>query len=117
MYDEIKLSCAECLFSLACQRPLSKTDTLQLIGHLKDDSSLAADGTLSPVTLNLLMALLYCFDVSIVEREDSDGEHGFKSFQTYRIFHNAIYNKVRMVHGILWGVTGYNFQKILYFLC
>ena len=74
MYHEIKLSCAECLFSLACQRPLSKTDTLQLIGHLKDDSSLAADGTLSPVTLNLLMALLYCFDVSIVEREDSDGE-------------------------------------------
>ena len=78
MYDEIKLSCAECLFSLACQRPLSKTDTLQLIGHLKDDSSLAADGTLSPVTLNLLMALLYCFDVSIVEREDSDGELDFK---------------------------------------
>ena len=75
MYNEIKLSCAECLFSLACQRPLSKTDTLQLIGHLKDDSSLAADGTLSPVALNLLMALLYCFDVSIVEREDSDGEH------------------------------------------
>ena len=73
MYDEIKLSCAECLFSLACQRPLNKTDTLQLIGHLKDDDTLTADGTLSPVTLNLLLSLLYCFDVSVLEREDSEG--------------------------------------------
>ena len=73
MYEEIQLTCAECLFSLACQRPLSKADTLQLISHLKVDDSLGPDGTLSPVTLNLLMALLYCFDVSVLEREDSEG--------------------------------------------
>ena len=73
MYEEVKLTCAECLFSLACQKPLNKTDTLQIIGHLKADDSLTGDGKLSPVTLNLLMALLYCFDVSVLEREDSEG--------------------------------------------
>ena len=73
MYEEIEVTCAECLFSLACQRPLSRTDTLQLISHLKGDDSLAADGSVRPVTLALLMALLYCFDVSVLEREDAEG--------------------------------------------
>lgn len=73
MYEEIQVTCAECLFSLACQRPLSKQDTLQLISHLKTDNMLQADGSLHPVTQCLLMALLYCFDVSVLEREDAEG--------------------------------------------
>ena len=73
MYVEIQTTCAECLFSLACQRPLKKDDTLQLISHLKAANSLQADGSLSHVTQSLLMALLYCFDVSVLEREDAEG--------------------------------------------
>ena len=73
IYEEIQVSCAECLFCLACQRPLSKNDTRQLISHLKGDNSIQSDGTLHPVTLTLLMALLYCFDVSVLEREDNEG--------------------------------------------
>ncbi|WAR08423.1 NU205-like protein, partial [Mya arenaria] len=72
MYEEIEVTCAECLFSLSCQRPLGRTDTLQLINHLKGDNSITADGSLRPVTLALLMALLYCFDVSVLEREDAE---------------------------------------------
>ncbi|XP_045195259.2 nuclear pore complex protein Nup205-like [Mercenaria mercenaria] len=72
MYEEIQVTCAECLFCLACQKPLSRNDTLQLISYLKNDNSLQADGSLTPVTLCVLMALLYCFDVSVLEREDAE---------------------------------------------
>lgn len=75
MYEEIQLTCAECLFCLACQKPLSKDDTMQIIAYLKSDNTLQADGSLHPVTLSLLMALLYCFDVSVLEREDAEGKY------------------------------------------
>ncbi|XP_062568541.1 nuclear pore complex protein Nup205-like [Saccostrea cucullata] len=61
---------ADCLFCLATQQPLEKADTLRLIQHLRADNSVSADGTLDPVSLCLLMALLYCFDVSLLEHED-----------------------------------------------
>ena len=35
----------------------------------------------------------------------------FNPFQTNGIFHKVTYNKVRIVHCIYLGVTGYNFQK------
>jgi nuclear pore complex protein Nup205 len=73
MYEEIQVTCADCLFCLSCQKPLSKDDTIQLISYLKNDNSLQANGSLSSVTLSLLMALLYCFDVSVLEREDAEG--------------------------------------------
>lgn len=88
MYEEIQTTCAESLFALACQCPLKKNDTLQLISHLKGDDTLQADGSLSPVTTSLLMALLYCFDVSVPEREDAEGTlvgllHLLKPFFTF----------------------------------
>ncbi|ESP04618.1 hypothetical protein LOTGIDRAFT_237278 [Lottia gigantea] len=72
IFNEIKLNLAECIFCLACQQPLNKSDTLRLLAHLKGDNSNSADSSLDPVTLCLLMALYYCFDVSILEKEDSD---------------------------------------------
>ena len=45
---------------------------------------------------------------------DFDGKFlslDFNPFKTNGIFHKATYNKVRMVHCIYLGVTGYNFQK------
>ena len=39
------------------------------------------------------------------------------SFKTHGIFHKAIENKVRVVHSIYLGVTGYNFPpKLIVFL-
>ena len=73
--EEIKLSLAECLFCWACQSPLSKENTLNLIAHLKQDKSQEPDGTLSPVTLTLLQALLYCLDVRILEHDDAQGKN------------------------------------------
>lgn len=108
MYEEIQTTCAECLFSLACQRPLNKADTLQLISYLKGDNSLQADGSLSQVTLVLLMALLYCFDVSVLEREDAEGwlidclsrQHICPKMHK-RIFHGSKYVPLSPCHSLL----------------
>ncbi|KAL3882663.1 hypothetical protein ACJMK2_028981 [Sinanodonta woodiana] len=72
IYMEIKTSLAECLFCLSCQRGLSKDDTLRLLAYLRKDNCLEADGSISPVSLHLLMALLFAFDVSILELEDAE---------------------------------------------
>ncbi|XP_046581767.1 nuclear pore complex protein Nup205-like [Haliotis rubra] len=71
LFREIKLSLAECLFCLACQQPLSKGDTLRLIAHLREDNYVTGDDKLDPVTLCLLLTLMYCFDVRILEQEDA----------------------------------------------
>lgn len=55
---------------------MSKDDTLALIGHLETVTA-QADGSLDSVNLALVMALLYCLDVSFVEQgtEDREGEN------------------------------------------
>ncbi|XP_078583598.1 nuclear pore complex protein Nup205-like isoform X1 [Branchiostoma floridae x Branchiostoma japonicum] len=68
LYKEVKMSLAECLFCWACQTALPKQDTLRLIRHLKKVKTVSPDGKLEAPTLALLMALLYCFDVSILEQ-------------------------------------------------
>lgn len=73
LFKEIKCSLAECLYCLACQQPLSRGDTLRLMAFLKADNSISADGTLEPVSVCLLMTMLYCLDISILEQEDAGG--------------------------------------------
>lgn len=55
---------------------MTKDDTLALIGHLETVTA-QADGSLDSVNLALVMALLYCLDVSFVEQgtEDREGEN------------------------------------------
>ncbi|BFZ24882.1 hypothetical protein BsWGS_27921 [Bradybaena similaris] len=72
LYVEIRQTLGDIVFCLACQRPLSKEDTLRLMAHLRQDNSMNADQTLDSVTLSLLVALWYCFDVSLLHREDSE---------------------------------------------
>lgn len=76
LIKECRQSLAECLFAWTCQSPLSKDDALALIGHLETVTA-EADGSLDSVNLALVMALLYCFDVSFLEQgtEDRDGTH------------------------------------------
>lgn len=73
LYKEIKQTLADCLFCLACQQPLDRADTLRLLAHLRADPGLAADQTMDPVSLCLLMTLLACFDVSPLEQEEEGG--------------------------------------------
>ncbi|KAK3098344.1 hypothetical protein FSP39_018633 [Pinctada imbricata] len=70
IYKEIKQILADCLFCLASQQPLGKSDTLRLLSHLRTDNSVSADGSIDLVTLCLLMAVLYSFDVSILEESN-----------------------------------------------
>ena len=64
---------ADSLFSWTCQSPLTKDDTLALIGHLETVTA-EADGSLDSVNLSLVMALLYCLDVSFLEQGTEDRE-------------------------------------------
>lgn len=73
MIKESRQTLAECLFAWACQTPLSKDDTLFLICHMESVTT-EADGTLDNVNLALLMALLYCFDISFLENVTEDRE-------------------------------------------
>ncbi|XP_038608368.1 nuclear pore complex protein Nup205 isoform X2 [Tachyglossus aculeatus] len=73
LIKECRQSLAESLFAWACQSPLSKDDTLLLIGHL-ERVTVEADGSLDSVNLALVMALLYCFDISFIEQGTEDRE-------------------------------------------
>ena len=59
----MKLGLAECVFGAACQKPLNTDSLLSLIGFLKKTTFNATD----PVSLQLLMAALFCFDSSLAE--------------------------------------------------
>jgi nuclear pore complex protein Nup205 len=71
---EIRLSLVESIFNWSCQTGLNRADTIAIIRHLKQNCGLNADGTLDSVTLCLLMAALYCFDVSVLDQEEGEGE-------------------------------------------
>ncbi|XP_043823780.1 nuclear pore complex protein Nup205 isoform X1 [Dromiciops gliroides] len=73
LIKECRQSLAESLFSWTCQSPLSKDDTLLLIGHL-ERVTVEASGSLDSVNLALVMALLYCFDISFIEQGAEDRE-------------------------------------------
>ncbi|GAB1605006.1 nuclear pore complex protein Nup205-like [Argonauta hians] len=72
LFKEIRLCLAECLFHLAAQQPLKEHDTLRLVAFLKDHCTWLPDGSLDSVSLFLLMTLLYCFDSSLLEHDDTE---------------------------------------------
>ncbi|KFO18374.1 Nuclear pore complex protein Nup205 [Fukomys damarensis] len=71
LIKECRQSLAESLFAWACQSPFGKDDTLLLIGHL-EGVTVEANGSLDAVNLALLMALLYCFDISFIEQSTEE---------------------------------------------
>uniref|UniRef100_A0A8C4NPY6 Nucleoporin 205 n=1 Tax=Dicentrarchus labrax TaxID=13489 RepID=A0A8C4NPY6_DICLA len=94
---ESQQALADSLFSWTCQSPLSKDDTLALIGHLETVTA-QADGSLDSMNMSLVMALLYCLDVSFVEQgtEDRDGE----IMQYVSVVHS------RLMDGQPWKLPG-----------
>ncbi|OWF55575.1 nuclear pore complex protein Nup205-like [Mizuhopecten yessoensis] len=96
IYTEINLILADCLFCLSSQQPLDKTSTLRLIDHLRGANSVSGEGPLDLVNLCLLMALLYCFDVSVLEQEDAE-----ESVKNLPLMNDASY--VGEIHQALTG--------------
>ncbi|RXN13415.1 nuclear pore complex protein Nup205 [Labeo rohita] len=105
LIKECRQSLAECLFAWTCQSPLSKEDTLTLIGHLETVTA-EADGSLDSVNLALVMALLYCLDVSFLEQgtEDRDDLLQALPLLTEKQYVAAVHS--RLVEGQGWKLPG-----------
>ncbi|XP_076125635.1 nuclear pore complex protein Nup205 [Alosa pseudoharengus] len=105
LIKESRQSLAECMFAWTCQSPLSKDNTLALIGHLETVTS-EADGSLDSVNLALVMALLYCLDVSFLEQATEDRDDLLQALPllTERDYVSAIHT--RLVEGQSWKLPG-----------
>ncbi|XP_032378777.1 nuclear pore complex protein Nup205 isoform X1 [Etheostoma spectabile] len=105
LIKESRQALADSLFSWTCQSPLSKDDTLALIGHLETVTA-QADGSLDSVNLALVMALLYCLDVSFVEQGTEDREDLIQALPmlTERQYVSAVHS--RLMDGQPWKLTG-----------
>uniref|UniRef100_A0A8C9YJT1 Nucleoporin 205 n=1 Tax=Sander lucioperca TaxID=283035 RepID=A0A8C9YJT1_SANLU len=105
LIKESRQALADSLFSWTCQSPLSKDDTLALIGHLETVTA-QADGSLDSVNLALVMALLYCLDVSFVEQGTEDREDLIQALPmlTERQYVSAVHS--RLMDGQPWKLPG-----------
>ncbi|KAL0968511.1 hypothetical protein UPYG_G00267840 [Umbra pygmaea] len=105
LIKESRQALADCLFAWTCQSPLCKDDTLALIGHLETVTA-EADGSLDNVNLALVMALLYCLDVSFLEQgtEDRDDLLQALPLLTEKQYVFAVHS--RLVDGGAWKLPG-----------
>ncbi|XP_035982681.1 nuclear pore complex protein Nup205 [Fundulus heteroclitus] len=105
LIKECRQALADSLFSWTCQSPLTKDDTLALIGHLETVTA-QADGSLDSVSLALVMALLYCLDVSFIEQgtEDRDDLLQALPLLTERQYVSAVHS--RLMDGQPWRLPG-----------
>ncbi|XP_056621541.1 nuclear pore complex protein Nup205 isoform X1 [Triplophysa dalaica] len=102
---ECRQSLAECLFAWTCQSPLSKDDTLAVIGYLETVTA-EADGSLDSVNLAVVMGLLYCFDVSFLDQGMEDREDFLQALPllTEKQYVAAVHS--RLVNGQGWKLPG-----------
>ncbi|XP_069561419.1 nuclear pore complex protein Nup205 [Brachyistius frenatus] len=105
LIKECRQALADSLFSWTCQSPLTKDDTLALIGHLETVTALA-DGSLDSVNMALVMALLYCLDVSFIEQGTEDREDLLQSLPllTERQYVSAVHS--RLMDSQPWKLPG-----------
>ncbi|KAM6937323.1 nuclear pore complex protein Nup205 [Xenentodon cancila] len=105
LIKECRQALADSLFLWTCQSPLTKDDTLALIGHLETVTA-QADGSLDSVNLALVMALLYCLDVSFIEQGTEDREDLLQALPllTERQYVSAVHS--RLMDGQPWKLPG-----------
>lgn len=105
LIKECRQALADSLFSWTCQSPLTKDDTLALIGHLETVTA-QADGSLDSVNLALVMALLYCLDVSFIEQGTEDREDLLQALPllTERNYVSAVHS--RLMDSQPWKLPG-----------
>ncbi|XP_071943661.1 nuclear pore complex protein Nup205-like [Antedon mediterranea] len=71
LLKEIRSSLADCLFSLACQSPFNKSNSMALINFMKKNACLNAEGILDDVSITLLTTFMYCAYINV---SDSAGQ-------------------------------------------
>uniref|UniRef100_A0A8C9W8T5 Nucleoporin 205 n=1 Tax=Scleropages formosus TaxID=113540 RepID=A0A8C9W8T5_SCLFO len=105
LIKECRQSLAECLFCWTCQSSLGKDDTLALIGYLETVTA-EADGSLDSVNMALLMALLYCLDVTFLEQGSEDRDDMLQTLPllTEKQYVSAVHR--RLVDGQPWKLPG-----------
>ncbi|KAJ3596682.1 hypothetical protein NHX12_003086 [Muraenolepis orangiensis] len=105
LIKESRQALADSLFSWTCQSPLTKDDTLAIIGHLETVTA-EADGSLDTVNMALVMALLYCLDVSFLDQGTEDREDLLQALPllTEREYVFAVHN--RLMDGQTWKLPG-----------
>ncbi|RVE72288.1 hypothetical protein OJAV_G00060240 [Oryzias javanicus] len=105
LIQECRQALADSLFAWTCQSPLTKDDTLALIGHLETVTA-QADGSLDSVNLALVMALLYCLDVSFIEQGTEDREDLLQALPllTERQYVSAVHS--RLMDSQSWKLPG-----------
>lgn len=72
-FEEIRLQLATALYCWSAQSGLPRDTTLKLIRYLSKYTTDDSRGGIDNVTLALMMALLYAFDLSVLKKRD-DGE-------------------------------------------
>lgn len=77
LFQDIRLQLAQTVFCWSAQCGLPRDTTIKLIGYLAKYKPNDSRGGIDDVTLTLLMALLYAFDLSVLHRRD-DGEEAVK---------------------------------------
>ncbi|XP_019749608.1 nuclear pore complex protein Nup205 [Hippocampus comes] len=105
LIKECRQALADSLFAWTCQSPLTKDDTLALIAHLETISA-QADGSLDSVNLALVMALMYCLDVSFIEQGTEDREDLLQALPllTERDYVSAVHS--RLMDSEPWKLPG-----------
>uniref|UniRef100_A0A671UBH3 Nucleoporin 205 n=1 Tax=Sparus aurata TaxID=8175 RepID=A0A671UBH3_SPAAU len=105
LIKESRQALADSLFLWTCQSPLTKDDTLALIGHLETVTA-QADGSLDSMNMALVMALLYCLDVSFIEQGTEDREDLLQALPllTERQYVSAVHS--RLMDGQPWKLPG-----------
>eukprot|EP00064_Thunnus_orientalis_P003055 superscaffoldBa00000243_g3063 len=105
LIKECRQALADSLFSWTCQSPLTEDDTLALIDHLETVTA-QADGSLDSVNMALVMALLYCLDVSFIEQGTEDREDLLQALPllTEKQYVSAVHS--RLMDGKQWKLPG-----------
>jgi hypothetical protein len=87
LFEEIRVTLAECVYNCACQVPLSHTDVIAIINFLKKNGQYSSQSknVLDLTHIYLVMAILYCFDYNFSPAIKL--ETGLLSLNILRIFY------------------------------
>lgn len=72
LFEDIRFSLATALFNWSAQRGLPKFITRKLLRSLAQSKAKEANGEMDNTSITMLMALLYSFDTSILQKQDDN---------------------------------------------
>ncbi len=110
LFDEIKLSLAECIFNISCQVPLNQENTVLIINFLKNNCQIntLSDNkqTIDATYLYLIMAVLYCFDCSYLDNKQKLSD--IKKINRYlkEDYFKIIYSELKKLDYSEWLIPG-----------